>query len=183
MAQSQTLYEDLLQHMPVMLARSGFTLLDSRSAKLMKKHELTLPNFFHGEDRLRELIAQRLIPPALAQEFEKIQTATSRSLDALAATLNTFDATLAAAADKSRAKILYQLSKLQRKTARETLQRDQRAIEDARSMSDLIFPEKHLQERFYSILPFVARHGLGLMDTLYSSVNLDCPDHKVLVVN
>jgi hypothetical protein len=50
-------------------------------------------------------------------------------------------------------------------------------------MSGLVFPEKHLQERFYSILPFVARHGLGLMDTLYANVNLDCPDHKVLVVN
>ena len=48
-------------------------------------------------------------------------------------------------------------------------------------MSGLIFPEKHLQERLYSILPFVAKHGLGLVDTLYEHVNLDCPDHKVLV--
>jgi uncharacterized protein YllA (UPF0747 family) len=169
--------------MPVMLARSGFTLLDSKTAKLLKKYELTLPNLFHGEDRLRELIAHRLIPPAVAREFENIRTDTTRSLDELSATLNTFDPTLAAAAAKSRAKILYQLSKLEGKTGRETLQRDQRAAEDARYMSDLIFPEKHLQERFYSILPFVARHGLGLMDNLYASVNLDCPDHKVLVVN
>jgi bacillithiol biosynthesis cysteine-adding enzyme BshC len=183
MAQSQTLYEDLLHRMPVMLARSGFTLLDSKTAKLLKKYELTLPNLFHGEDRLRELIAHRLIPPAVAREFENIRTDTTRSLDELSATLNTFDPTLAAAAAKSRAKILYQLSKLEGKTGRETLQRDQRAAEDARYMSDLIFPEKHLQERFYSILPFVARHGLGLMDNLYASVNLDCPDHKVLVVN
>ena len=49
-------------------------------------------------------------------------------------------------------------------------------------MSGLIFPEKHLQERFYSILPFVAKHGLELMDTLYQHVSLECPDHKVLVV-
>lgn len=183
MAQSQTLYEDLLHRMPVMLARSAFTLLDSKTAKLMDKYELTLPNLFHGEDRLRELIAHRLIPPAVAREFEKIRTATSQSLDELSATLNTFDPTLAAAAAKSRAKILYQLSKLEGKTGRETLRRDQRAAEDARYMSDLIFPEKHLQERFYSILPFVASHGWGLMDNLYASVNLDCPDHKVLVVN
>jgi bacillithiol biosynthesis cysteine-adding enzyme BshC len=183
MAQSQTLYQDLLHRMPVMLARAGFTLLDSRTAKLMDKYGLTLPNLFHGEEGARELIAGKLIPPAVAREFEKVQTAAARSLDELAVTLNSFDATLAAATDKSRGKILYQLSKLKGKAARETLNRDRRAAEDARSMSGLVFPEKHLQERFYSILPFVARHGLGLMDTLYANIRLDCPDHTVLVVN
>jgi bacillithiol synthase len=183
MAQSQTLYEDLLHRMPVMLARGGFTLLDSRTAKLMDKYRLTLPNLFHGEDGVRDLIAQRLIPPSVVREFEKVETAAARSLDELAATLHSFDATLAAATDKSRTKILYQLAKLRAKTARETLNRDRRATEDARYMSGLIFPEKHLQERFYSILPFVARHGLGLMDNLYANIRLDCPDHTVLVVN
>jgi len=183
MAQSQTLYEDLLHRMPVMLARGGFTLLDARSAKLMDKYGLTLPGFFHGEDRLRELIAGKLIPPAVTSEFEKVQASTARSLDELAGTLQSFDATLAAATVKSRAKILYQLAKLQGKTARETLNRDRRASGDARYMSDLIFPEKHLQERFYSILPFVARHGMGLIDTLYANIRLDCPDHTILVVN
>jgi bacillithiol biosynthesis cysteine-adding enzyme BshC len=183
MAQSQTLYQDLLHRMPVMLARSGFTLLDARTAKLLDKYGLTLPNLFRGEEATRELIGQRLIPPAVAQEFEKIQTAAARSLDELGAVLHSFDPTLAASAEKSRAKILYQLLKLKGKTARETLKRDQRATEDARYMSGLVFPEKHLQERFYSILPFVAKHGLGLMDTLYANVNLECPDHKVLAVN
>lgn len=183
MAQSQVIYDDLLDRMPVMLARSGFTLLDGRTAKLMDKYGLALPNFFHGEDRLRETIAQKLIPAGIAREFEQLQTATARSLDELQAALNTFDHTLAAAAEKSRAKIQYQIAKLERKAARETLNRDQRAAADASYMSGLIFPEKHLQERFYSILPFAAKHGPGLMDTLYANIHLDCPDHKVLVIN
>ena len=62
------------------------------------------------------------------------------------------------------------------------MNRNQRADEDASYMSDLIYPEKHLQERFYSILPFLAKHGPGLIDTLYERIHLDCPDHKVLVV-
>ncbi len=182
-AQSRVLYDDLLHRMPVMLSRSAFTLLDAKTAKLMDKYGLTLPSFFHGEDGVREAIAQKLIPADLASRFQQIETATARSLDELHVVLNSFDATLAAATDKSRAKILYQLSKLERKTAREMLQRDERTAEEARYMSGLIFPEKHLQERFYSILPFVATHGPGLMDTLYANIHLDCPDHKVLVVN
>ncbi|HTC32921.1 MAG TPA: bacillithiol biosynthesis BshC, partial [Bryobacteraceae bacterium] len=94
-----------------------------------------------------------------------------------------FDSTLAAAAGKSRSKILHQLSKIERKTARETLNRNERAGADAAYVSGLIFPDKHLQERYYSILPFLARHGVSdLMDTLYKHVQLECPDHQVLVV-
>src|SRR5579871_6108788 len=81
MAQSQVIYEDLLQRMPVMLARSGFTLLDAKTAKLMNKYGLTLPGFFHGEDAVRETIARKLVPDEVTREFDQVQGTTARSLD------------------------------------------------------------------------------------------------------
>jgi hypothetical protein len=62
------------------------------------------------------------------------------------------------------------------------LRRDHRAAEEAAYLCGGIFPHKHLQERFYSILPFLARHGLDLMDRLYTNVRLECPDHILLPV-
>lgn len=182
MAQSQVLYQELLGRMPLMLARSAFTILDARANKLMKRYGLTLPAVFHGEDAVRETVAKHLIPVPIAQEFTDLQRSTAESLQRLRNDLAAFDRTLASAADKSRAKILYQLSKIERKTARETLSRNERAAAESSYTSNLIYPEKHLQERFYSILPFLARHGLGLMDTLYENIHPECPDHKVLVV-
>jgi bacillithiol synthase len=183
MAQSQVLYRELLGRMPAMVSRSGFTLLDARAAKLMERYGLTVPAFFHGEDGVRDLIAQKLVPPALTQQFSEVRRKVSQSVEHLRDDLAAFDATLAAAANKSLAKITYQLSKMERKTARETLNRNQRAAADASYMSGLIFPEKHLQERYYSILPFLAEHGVtDLIDTLYQHVRLECPDHQVLVV-
>jgi uncharacterized protein YllA (UPF0747 family) len=143
---------------------------------------LGLPCFFHGEECLREKIAKKLVPQSILQEFEAIEKTTAASLDRLRGDLTAFDPTLGAAMDKSRSKILYQLSKIERKAARESLRRDERAAEESRFLSGLLFPEKHLQERFYSMLPFLAQHGLGLLDTLYDSMHLDCPDHKVLAV-
>jgi len=32
------------------------------------------------------------------------------------------------------------------------------------------------------ILPFLARHGLGLIDDVYENVKLECPDHVILTV-
>jgi bacillithiol synthase len=183
MAQSQVLYRELLGRMPVMVSRGGFTLLDARTAKLVARYGLPIPSFFHGEDSVRDAIARKLVPPALTEEFADIRQAVSHSVGRLREDLAGFDATLAAAVDKSSAKILYQLSKIERKTARETLKRNERAGTDASTMSGLIFPDKHLQERYYSILPFLARHGVSdLMDTLYQHVRLECPDHQVLLV-
>jgi bacillithiol synthase len=183
MAQSQVIYRELLGRMPVMVSRGGFTLLDARTAKLMGRYGLNIPALFHGEEGVRDRVANRLVPPALADEFKEVQRVVSENIEKLRGDLTGFDPTLAAAARKSAAKILYQLSKIEHKTARETLKRNDRAAADAGYMSGLIFPNKHLQERYYSILPFLARHGLGdLLDTLYRHVQLECPDHQVLVV-
>ena len=182
LAQSQVIYESLLGRMPVVMPRTGFTLLDARAAKLMKRYRLSLPDFFEGQHALSEKIAATLVPPALLQSLketrEAAQTLTSRWREQLAG----FDVTLASAAEKSAAKIQYQLQKIERKAGREMLRRDERAATDTAYLQNQIFPHKHLQERFYSILPFLGRHGLDLIDGLYENVHLDCPDHLLLVV-
>ena len=177
LAQAEVLYRELLGRMPVAVPRAAFTILDARAAKLMERYDLRIEHLFHGEEPLKERIAEKLIPPALSGRFREATEATARELDRVREELARFDATLVAALDKSRAKILYQLSKAERKTAREMLRRDQRAAADASYLSRLAYPNKHLQERFYSILPFLARHGLDLVDRLYQNVHLDCPDH------
>ena len=96
--------------------------------------------------------------------------------------LHRFDPTLEAAAKKSAAKVQYQLAKLSRKTARETLRRDERATKDAAYLTNLIYPHRHLQERFYSILPFLAQHGFDLPQRLLEQVQLSCADHMVRTV-
>ena len=73
-----------------------------------------------------------------------------------------------------------EIEKIGRKAGREALARDARAVRDAASMHGLICPEGHLQERLYSVLPFLARHGLDLTARIYETVELDCPDHRIL---
>ena len=181
-AQSQVLYERLLGHMPRLVSRSGFTLFDSRSAKLMERYRLRPKDFFHGMEPLREQIASRLIPETLDRHFDEVSQNTSESLDKLNRAILEFDPTLAAALEKSRTKIAHQLTKMRAKVARETLRRSERAADDAEYLYNTFYPEKHLQERFYGMLPFLARHGLDLIDQLYDSVRLDCPDHILLQV-
>jgi bacillithiol synthase len=182
MAQSGVLYGELLHRMPVVMPRSGFTLLDARAAKLFHRYGLEIADFSRGEHALREKIAARLIPAGLDRRFEATEAAVAEAVAALRADVAAFDPTLGTALDSSAAKIRHQLSKTRRKTARETLRRDERAAAEAGQLASLVYPHKHLQERFYSILPFLAQHGPDLVERLYETVRLECPDHVLLAV-
>jgi bacillithiol biosynthesis cysteine-adding enzyme BshC len=181
-AQSQVLYRALLGRQPAALPRSFFTLLDERSHKRMVRYRLGHTELFGGEQALHDSIAARLVPEQLRRRLNDTKAAFSSALDALSGDLHQFDITLEAALGTSRRKIEYQAGKIARKTAAQIMARDEQAVRDARSLNGLVFPEKHLQERLYSIVPFIARFGPGLVDELYSAVRTDCPDHQFLVV-
>ena len=182
LAQSEVLYQTLLGRMPVAAPRSGFTLLDERARKLMGRYGITITDCFHGEAKLKQRVASRLIPESLEITFEDVTSEIRNSLDRLYRELHSFDPTLGEALTRSRAKILYQLSKNQSKAGREALRRNTRIDESAAHLSSLVFPEHHLQERLYSILPFLARHGFDLIDTIYENVQPGCPDHLLLPI-
>jgi bacillithiol synthase len=182
LAQSQVIYDRLLGRMPVTVSRASFTLLDARAAKFLARYRLTLTDTLAPEESLKERIAHALIPEAVASLFEETSAEVARRLDRLGAGLESLDPTLAASLAKSRTKVLYQVEKLRKKTERETLRRDARASDESRYLSTLLHPHRHLQERFYSILPFLAQHGLELVDRLYEVVQVDCPDHRVVTI-
>ena len=181
-AQSQVLYHALLGRMPVIVPRAFFTILDSRADKLLKRYSLALGDFHPGEQALKEKMAATLVPPALAGQVDNTKASVIRSVNELIAHLKGFDPSLAKSLGRSREKIVYQVENLGRKTARESLRRDERAGRNATELSGLLYPHKHLQERFYSILPLLAKHGPGLVETVYEAIQPSCPDHHLLVL-
>jgi uncharacterized protein YllA (UPF0747 family) len=168
--------------MPVAVPRAGFTILDPRTEKLMQRYGIALADLFHGEQPLREHIAARLVPGSLRQVMGETTAAAEQAMGRLRRELEAFDPTLAAAVDRSARKIHYQLGKIDRKAGREAMRRDERAARDADYIYGLIYPERHLQERLYSFLPFLAAHGLDLVGHVYRAIELDCPDHRLMVV-
>ncbi len=182
LAQSAVIYDAILGRMPVALHRAAFTLLDQRSSKLMARYRLTLADCARGEEFARERISARLIPPNLAGTLASTKAEVEGAVARLGRELADFDASLAAALGNSRKKILYQIGKIERKIGREIMARDARVTRDAEYLSNLIYPHRHLQERLYSILPFLAEHGPGLIDDLYNCLSLQCPDHQLAVI-
>src|SRR5207244_11122085 len=115
LAQSEVIYRRVLGRMPVAVPRSGFTLFDPRSVKLVHRFRLHLPDFFPGDEPLRERVASMLIPPPLARAMADAKTSTDNAVERLTRALAGFDPTLAAAMENNRKKIDYQLSKMEHK--------------------------------------------------------------------
>lgn len=177
--QSQVIYRELLGRMPVILPRSGFTLVGSRTRRHMERYGMPLQSFFASNEVVRRRIANCLVPESLSERYADTRRKQDRLLNTLREETIEFDPSLARVVDKTKAKLEYQLQKLERKVAAETLRRNEQATRQAEALSALLYPEKHLQERYYSILPFMAEYGSGLMDELYDNIHLDCPDHKI----
>ena len=182
LAQSAVIYRDLLGRQPVALHRAGFTVLDAKSRNMLERYGLCLPDFFHGEEVLRGRVAARLVPGSLKTLLGETRDTANHAIERLTKELERFDPTLAKAAQRSRRKMEYQVGKIERKVARKMLARDEEAGRVAASLSGLVYPHRHLQERLYSILPLLAEHGLDLASRLYEHVQLDCPDHQLVVV-
>jgi len=181
-AQSEVLYQELLGRMPVMLPRNGFTLVGARAQKLLDRYGLSVASTFVRQDDLRARIASCLVPDALKGQFHEAGQTFEQTLLRLESDLTAFDPSLAKAMAKSRAKIQYQLAKIEKKTARETLRRDERSSAEAQFLSNMLYPEGHLQERYFSILPFLAQYGPGLIGDIARYSCLDCVDHHILPV-
>jgi bacillithiol biosynthesis cysteine-adding enzyme BshC len=182
LAQSRVLYDALLGRQPVAFPRAGFTLIDERAHKKMERYGLAPANLLTGDQALIDFIGKRLIPSELRRRLEETRTSVSSALDALSGDLHRFDITLAAALETSRRKIEYQIGKIARKTASEIMNKDQQARRDALTLHGLVFPEKHLQERLYSIVPLLARFGPGLVAEIHEAIRIECPDHQFAVV-
>ena len=182
LAQSRVLYERLLGRQPVAFPRAGFTLIDERAHKKMERYGLAPTNLLTGDQALIDFIGKRLIPSELRKRLDDTRASVSSALDTLSGDLHRFDITLAAALETSRRKIEYQIGKIARKTASEIMNKDQQARRDALSLHGLVFPEKHLQERLYSIVPLLARFGPGLVGEIHDAIRIECPDHQFAVV-
>ena len=183
LAQSQVIYQRLLGRQPIAFPRAGFTLLDSHSARHAAKYKLGFTDLFTDERTLREKIAAVVTPRALTSRLEQTNAAIEAALNALEGELKRFDVSLAAALGTSRHKMEYQAAKIARKTQAQMLLKDHQAARDASSLNGLIYPEGHLQERLYSIVPFLAKFGPTLIKDVYGHVRVDCPDHQFAVIN
>lgn len=182
LAQASALYDCLGLEKPVWRLRASCTLLNRRAARLFARYSLKLHEFYGGEQAFYELLAARMLPPGVSLAVESCAGEVRAALDRMEREVALAGGALPRWLAKSRRKIEYQLAKIVRGVARETLRRNEAASRHARWLFQQVFPNRSLQERVYSILPYLAREGLELTRRLAEAISPDCRGHQLIEI-
>ena len=179
-AQVAVVYQKLLGRVTPVLPRLSATLIEPRIERLLEKYEVKLPELFHGETELRDCIATRSLPEQLKEDFLKGKLAAEETMQRISESLARLDPTLVRAANRAANKMLYQVTRLERRAAAAELRRNEVIARHAAQVENSLYPHKTLQEREISGIYFYAKHGPGLIDRLLKSAQAPCPEHKVI---
>jgi uncharacterized protein YllA (UPF0747 family) len=173
-------YQQLLGRVTPIVPRFSATLLDAKAEKFLERYQLGVADVLHGPDHVRSLLAERALPAKLRDAFDRLNTSFDESLAGLQHELANLDQTLVDAAQHAGSKMKYQLDRLRARADAAELRRSEVLDRHATYLSNVIFPNKNLQERELGGIYFLARHGKTLLSELDPLVSNRCPDHQVI---
>lgn len=179
-AQCEVVYKTLLGRATPVVPRCSATLVEEHQQKILQKLSLTLFDVFQDPEKLRMLMAARVIPADLQKKFSDAAQQLEATLHSITEPLEKFDPTLADAAKRSASKMRYQLKRLRERTAAAELRRDDVVSRKAIELSTFLFPNKNLQEREIAGVSFLARHGIELIQRLHGVLQTSCPGHQIV---
>jgi bacillithiol biosynthesis cysteine-adding enzyme BshC len=180
LGQAQSLYPALGRPQPVIFPRAAFTLLDSRTDRLMEKYKLSLEDVWQGEEHLSQKIAASGFAEGWSQRFDQSERELEQLLDRLRGDIEKLDPTLLDTLQHAKEKMKYQMERLRGKLTRAALGRSELLVRHVQALSRFLLPHKDLQERRVGGAYFLSRAGYELLDRLLAHVQVRCSDHQTL---
>src|SRR5437879_13002229 len=101
--------------MPVMLPRAGFTLVDAKAAKLLRRYGLTVEDVWAGSQSLRHKMEGASVPKGLSKAFEGGQKQIQKMLTKLGKQIAKIDPTLEGTVERPNRRIECQQAQWTRK--------------------------------------------------------------------
>jgi len=166
MAQARVIYDRLLGRMPAILPRASFTIVEPPIARLLAQYGIDIRDLFAGPQHLRAKMEQRSLPAALSGRFDESEAALRTMLQAYEEPLKRLDSTLLESLHGAERKMLHQIEQLKGKVARAENVRSGILDRHERILLNSLYPNGALQERSLCLLPFLAAHGIALLDDL-----------------
>jgi bacillithiol synthase len=178
LGQARSLYESFGRPQPVAFLRAGFTLVDSRTDRLMEKYKLELGDVWQGEEILGQKIAAAGFAEGWSEHFDQSERELDQLLTRLQGDIEKLDATLLDTLQHTKEKMKYQMERLRGKLTRAALGRSDLLVRHVQALSRFLLPHKDLQERRVGGVYFLGRGGYELLEHLLAQVQVHCSDHQ-----
>ena len=176
-AQASVVYETLKCPMPPIFPRISATLLEPRIDRLLKKYNIRFLDVFEG----REALKRKCVSAAYdVESFSRVRGKVEEELQSLRGILGAMDPTLSGALDTSLRKAIHQLESLRTRYVNAAARRDGTLARHLDGIGNSLFPEKKFQERELNVTSFLSRYGMGIIQSLDSSLSLDSRQHQLV---
>ncbi len=166
---------------PVILPRAGFTIVNHRDQRHLKRHHITtLDVLQRSTDDLTEMILRESRQGEALQQMDAVSAELRRRLQELQQLIHASDPTVSAMLENTREKMLYQLDKVKsrfvmnhRRTAPSLRQHLEQLLNHLRPMNKL-------QERVINFNHFLMDRGPGFLNEITELTDPHCFSHRLL---
>jgi bacillithiol biosynthesis cysteine-adding enzyme BshC len=181
-AQLKKVYEFFDVTMPIIFPRISVTLLEFKVSSFIEKFDLNFEDFLDYKT-VRLKLLEKLDVINIENLFNKYKDE-FRSLNYTAEKqLEMIDKNLINNFRNKSEKFIETIEVIKSKFLESQLKQNEAAMNKLKSISELIFPEDNMQERFYNISYYLNKYGIQFIDYLISKINIYSFEHQIVDVN
>lgn len=177
-AQLREAYEAFGIPMPVIYPRKGFTFVENHIGSALETLSLKIQDVWGGLSEKRNALAAEEVPESLQRALARAADSLDRDLGAVCREATAMDGSLGQTADGVHRKIQHQIGVLENKVIQAS--KKNLAIQGRKltKLENGLMPNRHLQERYFNVTPYLMKYGFSWLEALYQAVDLTHFDHQ-----
>lgn len=181
-AQLRPVYAAFDVPMPVIVPRATLSLLEPRIAQLLARFRLGLQDLTAEPEQLASRILRSQLPPDLGATLAAARQHVDEIFRQVGEAVAAVDPTLKATAGQTSGHIKGHLDQLEKKAVQALKRREADTGQQLQRLRDALMPGGKLQERVYSLLPYLAKYGCALVQTLREQISGPGWSHPLVTI-
>jgi len=181
-AQLRSVYAAFDVPMPVIVPRASLSLIEPRTARLLERFHLGLPDLSVEAEQLASRVLRTQLPPDLEATLATARAQIDEIFLRVGGAVASVDPTLKATAGQTAGHVKGHLEQLERKTVQALKRREADTRQQLQRLCEALMPGGKLQERVYPALPYLAKYGPGLIQTLREQIDGPGWEHQLVTI-
>lgn len=181
-AQLKKVYPIFGKKMPIIFPRKSISIIEKRIARIIRKHELEITDFWTDTEGLINSIFTNQLPENIRQDINRMLNYISTEFRNIKQNIASIDPTLDKAVENSKGKIDFQINQLEKKIFQAYKRVNDVQRKQIYNAANHIYPNRTLQERQLNIVPFLFKYSFEIIDLLYDALDIENFDHQLISV-
>lgn len=181
-AQYRGVYDWAEIPMPIIYPRASVSIVESKVDKVLEKYDVSVADFMGDFEQLFQRVVMDAMAVDVDSTFQDAMRSVHQAINALKTTVETVDPTLTQSAEATRAALVKEMESFKSRVVRaEKRNQDEVRSQLEKARANLL-PGGTMQERVVSVLYFLNKYDVGLLEELRAALQLDTTEHQVITL-